>query len=127
MALEFLHHADVIACLKQMCSKEKSEGVTADMLDYARFADCLHDGPIAYEPPSSDLHAGAGGATGYPIGYTGFNYFCLSMSRISVRSISSFEGAGGCAGASSSFFFNVFIALIAMKMAKATIRKSKTF
>ena len=50
----------------------------------------------------------------------------LSRSRISVSSFSSFEGSGGAAGASSAFFCMLFIALITMKIAKATMVKSNT-
>jgi hypothetical protein len=52
-------------------------------------------------------------------------YF-LSESRISVNNTSSAEGFGGSAGASSSFFFMLFIALMTMNMAKAMIKKSTT-
>jgi hypothetical protein len=49
----------------------------------------------------------------------------FSKSLISVSRISSFVGAGGAAGAASSFLFEATIALITRKTAKATIRKSK--
>ena len=52
------------------------------------------------------------------------NYF-FKRSLISPKSTSSLDGAGGAAGADSSFFLVEFSALIIMKMANAMIRKSK--
>ena len=48
------------------------------------------------------------------------------MSRISVNRTSSFDGAGGAAGAGASSFLNLnlFMNLIAIKMEKAIIKKS---
>lgn len=43
---EILDGADVIACFKQMRGKGISEGVTTDMLNYARIADCFLDAPL---------------------------------------------------------------------------------
>ncbi len=57
---------------------------------------------------------------------TACNYF-FSRSRISVSNFSSLVGSGGAgagAGAASSFLIRLFMALIIMKMANATIRKS---
>ena len=53
--------------------------------------------------------------------------FVLSADREFRSRTSSLEGAGGAAGASSFLRFNLFINLIAMKMANATMMKSKTF
>ena len=55
-----------------------------------------------------------------------FSRYFLSASLISVNKTSSADGLGGAAGAASSFFFMLFIALTTMKMAKAIIRKSMT-
>jgi hypothetical protein len=43
---EFLDGTDVIACFKQKRGKGMSEGVTTDMLNYARTADCFLDAPL---------------------------------------------------------------------------------
>jgi len=43
---EFLNGADIIACFKQMRGKGMSEGVTTDMLNYARTADCFLDASL---------------------------------------------------------------------------------
>ena len=55
-------------------------------------------------------------------------YQCLSfkMSRISVNSTSSFDGAGGAVGAGVSSFFvlNLFMNLMAIKIENAIIKKS---
>ena len=54
---EFLDGADVIACFKQMRGKGMSEGVTTDMLNYARIADCFLDAPLHFTSPyNSVLH-----------------------------------------------------------------------
>ena len=54
------------------------------------------------------------------------NYF-FRRSRISLRSVTSSLGGGGVAGAASSFFLRLFIALITKKIQRATIRKSMIF
>lgn len=54
-------------------------------------------------------------------------FCCFSKSRISVSNTSSFVGAGGAAGSSFFLRFSLLISLMAMKMANATITKSKTF
>ena len=51
------------------------------------------------------------------------NYF-FNKSLISVNNVSSFEGAGGAVGATSSFFFILFIPLITINMANAMMIKS---
>ena len=53
-------------------------------------------------------------------------FFSFSRSRISVNSCSSLLGSGGAAGTSFSFLFSVLIPLIIIKIAAATIVKSKT-
>jgi hypothetical protein len=53
-------------------------------------------------------------------------YLFFNKSRISVSSSCSLVVAGGAAGASSCFFFNEFIPLIAKKITEAMIAKSST-
>jgi hypothetical protein len=52
-----------------------------------------------------------------------FSYF-FSRSLISVRRVWSFVGAGGAAGAASSFFLAALMAFISIKTTNARIRKS---
>ena len=54
-------------------------------------------------------------------------YLFFSKSRISVSSFSSAGGSGAGAGSSSFFLVSLFMALIMMKIHRATIRKSMMF
>ena len=51
------------------------------------------------------------------------NYLLTRASRISVRRTSSLVGSGGAAGASSSFFFALFIAFTIMNTDRAMKKK----
>jgi hypothetical protein len=54
------------------------------------------------------------------------DYLERNASLISVNKTSSLLGVGGAAGAASSFFFMLFIALTTIKIANAMIMKSIT-